>query len=114
VSRRCRTVPVAQLEFHEGGNTLWVHGPDGGTVLRIKTMGRIVVDNNCASPTPHGDIIVNSDIHLCINAPKRRAKKPVVTARPDGTIDGVFDAGHVAAAFGATLRRTRRGKEKRK
>jgi len=30
------TIHVSQLEFYGGGNTIWVHGPNGATVLRIK------------------------------------------------------------------------------
>lgn len=29
-------IPVVELEFEEGGNTIWVHGPDGTTVLRVR------------------------------------------------------------------------------
>lgn len=29
-------IPVSMLEFDEDGHTLWVHGPEGNTILRIK------------------------------------------------------------------------------
>jgi hypothetical protein len=40
-----------------------------------------------------------------------RVKQEAVIARPDGTIDGVFDAHHVAVAFGVTLRKTRKARK---
>jgi hypothetical protein len=57
---------AAQLEFHEGQQTLWIHSPDGYTLLRIKCTGKILVDNSCSSPTSHCDIIVQGDINICI------------------------------------------------
>jgi hypothetical protein len=59
-------VRVSALEFHEGGNTIWIHGPQGGTTLRIKTMGKITTSRCATSPISHGDIVVQGDIHLCI------------------------------------------------
>lgn len=59
-------VPVALLEFDEGGNTLWVHSPDGATVLRIKTMGRITVDRQCTNTVSHADVVVEGPIHFCL------------------------------------------------
>ena len=52
------------LEFEEGGNTIWVHGPEG-TILRIKCSGR-VMSKVCTAPTAHGDIMVEGDILFCI------------------------------------------------
>lgn len=52
------------LEFDEGGNTIWVHGPEG-TVLRIKCTGRIKV-NSCSAPGAHADVIVAGDIDFCV------------------------------------------------
>lgn len=59
-------IPAAMLEFNEGGNTLWIHGPDGGTILRLKTLGKISVEKCLTSPIPHADIVVASDINICI------------------------------------------------
>ncbi len=59
-------IPVVALEFHEGGNTIWIHGPQGGTTLRIKTRGKITSSQCVTSPVSHGDILVQEDIHLCI------------------------------------------------
>jgi len=28
-------VPVVAIEFHEGGNTIWIHGPQGSTTLLV-------------------------------------------------------------------------------
>ena len=52
------------LEFDEGGNTIWVHGP-GGTLLRIKCSGRITV-NECSAPCAHADVMVEGDIAFCV------------------------------------------------
>jgi hypothetical protein len=59
-------VPVVALEFQEGGNTIWIHAPQGGTTLRIKTKGKITSTRCAASSISHGDIIVQDDIHICI------------------------------------------------
>lgn len=52
------------LEFEEGGNTIWVHG-SGGTLLRIKCTGRIMV-RSCSAPSAHADAIVAGDIEFCV------------------------------------------------
>jgi hypothetical protein len=52
------------LEFEEGGNTIWIHGP-GGTLLRIKCSGR-VASTPCAAPTAHADVLVEGDIVFCV------------------------------------------------
>ena len=59
-------IQVSQLEFYEGGNTLWVHGPDGGTVLRIKCTGQVKVNPECENSCPHSDMTVRGDIEICI------------------------------------------------
>lgn len=52
------------VEFHEGGNTIWVHAKSG-TILRIKCTGKIVVDA-CSAPGAHADMIVAGDIRICV------------------------------------------------
>lgn len=58
-------IPAAALEFHEGQQTIWVHSPDGTTILRIKCTGRIRVDV-CKGPFVHSDAIVEGDITVCV------------------------------------------------
>lgn len=60
------TLPVAQIEFYEGQQTLWIHAPDGTTMLRIKCMGKINIDDACTGLVAHGDIIVQGDINICL------------------------------------------------
>lgn len=67
-------IPVLAIEFDSEGNTLWVQG-EGGTVLRIKTMGRIVTEECTTSPVCHGDIVVREDIRMCLAGLKRRRKR---------------------------------------
>jgi len=55
---------VLGLEFVEGGNTIWAHGPDG-TVLRIKCSGRVTAAR-CTAPGPHADVNVEGDITFCV------------------------------------------------
>lgn len=66
--RRHIELPVAYLEFYEGDNTMWIHAPDGSTMLRIKTTGGdgIVIDDACTSPVAHADILVISPIRFCL------------------------------------------------
>lgn len=59
-------IPVAVLEFRQGGNTLWVHGPEGGTVLRLKTTGKISAEACTTSPVSHVDVMVDGDVNVCI------------------------------------------------
>jgi len=53
------------LEFEEGGNTIWIHGSSGGTLLRIKCTGRIAV-KDCSDPGAHADVVVVGDIKFCV------------------------------------------------
>ena len=58
-------IPVAELEFNIGAQTIWIHTPDGATALRIKCSGKI---NTQVCDASHGDIIVNGDINICIGS----------------------------------------------
>lgn len=58
-------IPVSVLEFRDGGTTIWVHGPDGATVLRIKAT-KIVARRSCENICAHADITVRGDIEVCI------------------------------------------------
>ncbi len=59
------TLPALAVEFDEGGNTLWVQGL-GGTLLRIKTEGKITTTECVSSPLSHGDLNITQDIEICI------------------------------------------------
>lgn len=60
-------IPVVLLEFDPNGHTIWVHGPDGATVLRIKSSTRrINVDRKCTNVCSHADLIVEGDIDICL------------------------------------------------
>ena len=62
-------IPVSAIEFREGGNTLWVHGPQGGTILRLKTLNGAITSKRCqSSPISHGDAIIQGDLELCVAA----------------------------------------------
>ena len=62
-------IPVMAIEFREGGNTLWIHGPQGGTVLRLKTLDGEITSKRCqSSPIAHGDAIIQGDLEICIAA----------------------------------------------
>lgn len=58
-------LPVLGLEFHEGSNTIWVHGQEG-TVLRIKCTGKITVSACPNGGGPHADVQVQGDIRFCV------------------------------------------------
>jgi hypothetical protein len=58
-------VPVAQLEFEDGGNTIWVHNEDGATVLRIKA-GKVVAKMGCENVCAHADLVVQGTVEVCI------------------------------------------------
>jgi hypothetical protein len=59
-------IPAACIEFNEQGNTIWVHSPEGATILRIKTMGKLVIQGECENIVSHSDMIVKEDIHICL------------------------------------------------
>lgn len=59
-------IPVAQLEFDEGGHTLWVHGPNGATVLRVKCTGKITSKVCNTNISAHADLMVEGDIEICL------------------------------------------------
>jgi hypothetical protein len=60
------TIDAAQVEFVEGGNTIWVHSPTGATILRIQTKGKIRVKQACINSVAHSDMVVADDIEICI------------------------------------------------
>lgn len=59
-------IDAALIEFVEGGQTIWVHGPEGATILRIKTMGKITSRSECENVCSHLDIQVQEDINICL------------------------------------------------
>jgi hypothetical protein len=60
-------IPVGAIEFREGGNTLWIHSSQGGTVLRLKTLNGSITSKRCqSSPVSHGDAIIQGDLEICI------------------------------------------------
>jgi hypothetical protein len=83
-------VRVLALEFQEGGNTIWIQGPQGGTTLRIKTMGKVTSSRCDTSPISHGDIVVQDDIHICIGAaefsPSARALEKQASRDADAAV----------------------------
>lgn len=65
-------VPALAIEFEEGGDTLWVQGL-GGTLLRIKTSGKITSEDCPTSPFSHGDVAINQNINICLGFEQRYA-----------------------------------------
>ena len=71
------SIPVSAIEFREGGNTLWVHGPNGGTILRLKTLDGVITSKRCeTSPVSHGDAIIRGDLEICLARKPRGRKRP--------------------------------------
>ena len=60
------SIPAAALEFTVEGNTIWVIGPDGSTLLRIKTTGKMTASKCETSPASHADVVVHGDIKFCL------------------------------------------------
>jgi hypothetical protein len=61
-----RSLQALEIEYVAGSNTIWVHGPKGTTILRIKCSGKIVERLACDAPEGHADINVAGDINLCV------------------------------------------------
>ena len=52
-------IPVSQIEFTVGGNTIWVQSPVGATVLRIKFPMGIRTDQcRTEQPVSHMDVTI--------------------------------------------------------
>ncbi len=64
------TIPVSLLEFDEGGNTIWIHGPDGATILRLKAK-KITVQRGCQNICAHTDIMVDDVVDFCLPDKKK-------------------------------------------
>lgn len=71
-------IPVSMLEYREGGNTLWVHGPDGCTILRLKVTGAITSQRCDTSPVAHADAVLEGDLTMCVpKRPRQRVQENV-------------------------------------
>jgi hypothetical protein len=62
------TLQVSEIQFADGGNTMWVHGTDGSTTLRIKTTGKFIMERCTESPCSHADIMMQGDVHVCVGS----------------------------------------------
>lgn len=60
-------IPAGLIEFSQDGNTIWVQGMEGGTVIRIKCTGKIKADVCTISPISHVDLLVEGDISFCVS-----------------------------------------------
>jgi hypothetical protein len=65
-------IEACEIEFYQGGNTIWVHSPLGATVLRIQCTGRIDVREACENPVAHADIQVHGNIEVCVPTKMKR------------------------------------------
>jgi len=63
---RRHNIEACEIEFYEGGNTIWVHSALGATVLRIQCTGQIEVRKACENPVAHSDIQVQGNIDVCV------------------------------------------------
>lgn len=60
-------IEASCIEFVNGGNTIWVQSPQGGTILRIKCSGSIITEECKNSPISHGDLLYDGDINICVS-----------------------------------------------
>lgn len=69
-------IEVSLLEFDENGNTLWVHGPEGNTILRIKgSRGIEVVKNN--EYFPYIDVYVEGKLNINLPGVSETQNHPI-------------------------------------
>lgn len=59
-------IPVAIMEFVEGGRAIWIHDKQGATVVRIQCTGQVKVHGGCENICAHTDINVQGDIAICL------------------------------------------------
>lgn len=64
-------VPVCELEFKVGGDTIWVHSPLGATVLRIKAKEGFLVQMCADNPVTHLDVYFESKLNICVGPDAR-------------------------------------------
>lgn len=76
---RRHNIEACEIEFYEGGNTIWVHSPLGATVLRIQCTGRIEVRKACENPVAHADMQVQGNIDVCVPKMKRVTRQRMLT-----------------------------------
>lgn len=69
-------IPVSQIEFNVGSNTIWIQSPEGNTTLRIKCNGKILIDQCMASPLSHADVIVDGNIEFCLSGDAANSYAP--------------------------------------
>ncbi len=64
------TIPVAIIEFDEGGHTMWIQSQEGATVLRLKLFGdgKFRCKRECENVVSHVDIISHTehDVTVCL------------------------------------------------
>jgi len=60
------TIPIAILEFQDGGKAIWIHNKQGSTVLRIQCTGKVHIKQGCENLCAHADINVPGNIEICI------------------------------------------------
>src|SRR5262245_24617928 len=102
------TIAVAGLEFEDGGNTIWVHGK-GGTVLRIKTDGK-VTSKACSvelAGYAHADVAAHGDIEICVSVPRTR-RRTASRGRESGQRDSLPEPRDSHAAGARRKARSRR------
>lgn len=60
-------IPVFEIEFVDGGQTIWIQNNQGGTAMRIKCTGKIITDKCLTSPQSHCDIVIQGNIDFCLS-----------------------------------------------
>lgn len=58
------TIAVSQIEYVEGGRAIWIHSPDGVTVMRIHCTGQVKVLERDSFKYPNADLNVTGDITI--------------------------------------------------
>ena len=58
-------ITVSMLEFDDNGHTIWVHGPEGNTVLRIKGNEGIKI-NDAGGFSPYIDVYVEGKLNISL------------------------------------------------
>lgn len=99
------TIPVTALEFREGGNTLWIHGPAGGTVLRLKTLDGKITSTPCQDGTfeSHGDALIKGDLKICLGTQESALEAlhlRAEVARLTGVLEGMAEGRRILGKRG--------------
>jgi hypothetical protein len=69
-------IPVTEMEVDAARGVIYVHGPTGWTVLRLKTKGEIHLVKTADAPSSSTDFVVEDDIYIRVGTDSQPGNLP--------------------------------------